>query len=101
MTSNNDIELIKASANELQQQLQDGSLTSVQLVERCLAQIEAHNYKGMSLHAVISVAPREKVLAVARNLDEERKRGKARSPLHGIPIVLKVSILGVRMSSRA
>lgn len=93
MTQTNDLELIKANAAELQQQLQDGSLTSVQLIERCLAQIEAHNYKGMSLHAVISVAPREKVLAVAKQLDEERKSGKVRSSLHGIPILLKVCTL--------
>jgi len=51
MSSRPDLELISASASDLQKQLHDGTLTSVKLVERYLAHIEAHNYEGMSLHA--------------------------------------------------
>ena len=85
-----DTELLSATASDLQQQLHDGTLTSIKLVERYLAHIAAHNYKGMSLHALISTAPEDNVLAIARQLDDERKAGTVRSALHGIPMVLKV-----------
>src|SRR5262249_3499025 len=49
--------------------------------------IEAYDRKGPSLHAVITLNP--KALDTARALDAERKSKGARSPLHGIPIVLK------------
>jgi len=90
MSATLDTELISITASDLQKQLHDGSLTSVKLVERYLAHIAAHNYKGMSLHALISTAPQDNVLAIARQLDDERKAGRVRSALHGIPIVLKV-----------
>jgi amidase len=87
------VELISATASEIQQQLSCGKLSSVDLISQCFAQIDAHNHKGMDLHALISVAPRGNTLAVAEKLDEERKAGKVRSPLHGIPVVLKDNIL--------
>jgi amidase len=61
------------------------------VVEAYLDQIERHNRAGLALQAIISVAPRESVLAQARILDEERRQGrKIRSALHGVPIVVKV-----------
>ncbi|HXI26939.1 MAG TPA: amidase family protein [Vicinamibacterales bacterium] len=64
-----------------------GALTSERLVQLCLARIEAYDRKGPSLHAVITLNP--KALDTARALDAERKTKGARSPLHGIPVVLK------------
>src|SRR5262249_33514365 len=64
-----------------------GALTAERLVQLCLARIEAYDRKGPSLHAVIVLNP--KALETARALDAERKTKGARSPLHGIPIVLK------------
>ncbi|HMF92851.1 MAG TPA: amidase family protein, partial [Vicinamibacterales bacterium] len=64
-----------------------GALTAERLVQLCLARIEAYDRKGPSLHAVIALNP--KALDTARALDAERKAKGARSPLHGIPIVLK------------
>ena len=90
MSPTSDLELISATASDFQKQLHDGSLSSVKLVERYLAHIDAHNHKGMSLHVLISTAPRDNVLAIAQQLDDERRAGKVRSALHGIPIVLKV-----------
>src|SRR6185503_6787293 len=64
-----------------------GTLTSEKLVQMCLARIAAFDCKGPSLHAVIALNP--KALEQARALDAERKAKGRRSPLHGIPVVLK------------
>ncbi len=83
------VPLLRATAHELQQRLATG-LTSVELVEACLAQIERHNHNGMKLNAIVSVCPREIAIEQARRCDKERAEGKVRSAIHGIPIVLKV-----------
>ena len=53
----------------------------------CLARIDAFDRNGPTLHAVIFLNPR--ALEQARALDAERKAKGRRSPLHGIPVVLK------------
>ncbi len=64
-----------------------GALTSEKLVQLCLARIQAYDRQGPSLHAVLALNP--KALETARALDAERKARGPRSPLHGVPIVLK------------
>ena len=53
----------------------------------CLARIDAYDRKGPRLRAMITV--NLKALETARVLDAERKAKGPRSPLHGIPVVLK------------
>ena len=64
-----------------------GTLTAESLTQMCLARIAAFDRKGPSLHAVMTLNP--KALEQARALDVERKTTGRRSPLHGIPVVLK------------
>ena len=64
-----------------------GALTSEKLVQLCLARIEAYDRQGPKLHAVLAI--NSKALDTARALDAERKAKGPRSPLHGIPVVLK------------
>jgi amidase len=52
-----------------------------------LARIAAYDKQGPAINAVISL--NSKALEQARALDAERKAGKIRGPLHGIPMVLK------------
>ena len=81
------VDLLAATAGDLQRDLSSGSLTSVKLVNACLDQIEQHdNY----LHAVISKPPRAHLVEQAQKLDVERKTKGIRSKLHGIPILIKV-----------
>lgn len=82
--------LVFKPAHELTGLLATGQTTSVHLVTAFLDQIERHDQQGKKLNALISVAPRDDVLRRAERLDDERARGAVRSPLHGIPIVLKV-----------
>jgi amidase len=64
-----------------------GTLTSEKLVRMYLARIAAYDKQGPKINAVITLNP--KALETARALDAERKAKGPRSPLHGIPIVLK------------
>ncbi|KAH9209837.1 amidase signature domain-containing protein [Leptodontidium sp. 2 PMI_412] len=82
-------DVLTTTAADLRVLLEDGSTTCVDLVETYLAQIEKHNHAGAKLHAMISLAPKDHLVAIARGLDEERSAGKARGPLHGIPIIVK------------
>lgn len=84
--------VLQASALDLQERLTDGSLTSVTLTTLLLDQIDRHNQRGLKLNAVISLAPRDKVLAIARSPDSERSAGVTRSKLHGVPVIIKVVI---------
>lgn len=84
------LDLLTATAEELSFHLSIGHISSVHLVEQYLAQIKAHNKNGLGLRAVIEAAPRRQVLDIAGLLDYERKIGRSRGPLHGIPILVKV-----------
>jgi amidase len=81
------IEFDAATIGEINAAFDAGSLTAEQLVQMCLARIAAFDRKGPALHAVMTLNP--KALETARALDGERKTKGRRSPLHGIPVVLK------------
>ena len=72
---------------DINQAFDAGALTSEKLVQLCLARIQAYDRQGPSLRAVLTLNPR--ALDTARALDAERRTKGPRSPLHGIPIVLK------------
>ena len=76
-----------ASIAELNAAFESGTLTAEKLVQMCLERIDAFDRQGPKLHAVISLNP--DALEVARALDKERAAKGPRSPLHGIPVVLK------------
>ena len=67
-----------------------GTLTSERLVQTFLARIQSFDRQGPMLRSVIAVSP--KAIETARALDAERKAKGPRSPLHGIPIVVKDNI---------
>ena len=81
------IDLDSATIADINAAFNAGTLTAEKLTQMCLARIEAYDRKGPRLRAVITVNPR--ALDTARALDEERRTKGPRSPLHGIPVVLK------------
>jgi amidase len=84
---------IDKSIAELRADLDAGRTTSEKLVRAYLARIEAMDRKGPTLRAIVTVNPDAQ--RIARDLDRERRAGKLRGPLHGIPILLKDNIESV------
>lgn len=80
-------ELTEATIGELQAKMKAGQLTARRLTEMYLERIKQIDPKT---HSVLEINP--DALAIADQLDKERKRGKVRSMLHGIPILLKDNI---------
>jgi len=78
------------SISDLQADLTAGRTTSEALVEAYLARISAMDRTGPTLQAVISLSPN--AAADARALDAERRAGRVRGPLHGIPVLIKDNI---------
>ncbi len=76
-----------ATIQQLSAAMDAGTVTSERLVRLALARIEAYDEKGPRLNAVLTL--NAKALEQARTLDAERKATGKRSPLHGIPVVLK------------
>jgi amidase len=83
-------ELDESTIADLGRRMKSGADTARSLAEKYTARIEALDHKGPELRAVLEINP--DALAIADRLDAERKAGKARGPLHGIPVLLKDNI---------
>lgn len=81
------INLENESIASLSDKMAAGIMSSRDLTQHCLDRIAAHDAK---LNAIIEVNP--DALDIADKLDGERKAGKLRSPLHGLPILIKDNI---------
>ena len=81
------LDLQTATIADLQAALTSRRLTSVQLVQAYEARIKAYDKPVNSIRELSPTA-----LAWARTLDAERRRGRLRGPLHGVPILLKDNI---------
>ena len=80
-------DLSTATVLDIQEAMNAGALTSEKLTELYLARIAAYEQAGPKLNTIITLNP--KALETARALDAERKATGPRSPLHGVPILLK------------
>jgi len=78
------------SIAEIRAAMTTGRLDAESLVQMYLARIQAIDRSGPTLRSVQEINP--DALMIARALDEERKAGRSRGPLHGIPVLLKDNI---------
>lgn len=92
-------ELAEADIDTLQRGMRDGTLSSEALTRAYLDRIAALDDAGPRLDAVIELNP--DALADARRLDAERRAGRLRGPLHGIPVLLKDNIDARPMANSA
>lgn len=93
-------EFDEARVSQLARRLASGELTAHALTAAYLERIAAIDRSGPQLRAVIEVNP--DALAIAAALDRERAAGRARGPLHGVPILVKDNIASAdRMSTSA
>ncbi len=89
-TGGADFELAEVSVEELRAGLRSGRWTVRTLAEAYLERIDAIDRAGPALNSVIEINP--DALQEAERLDAEMRGGKARGPLHGIPVMLKDNI---------
>jgi amidase len=75
---------------ELQGKMSSGELTARQLAEMYLSRIALIDEGGPGINSVLELNP--DALVIAESLDAERKAGKVRSSLHGIPVLIKGNI---------
>jgi amidase len=93
-------ELEEATVAELQRGMEEGRWTARGITELYLERIEEVDRAGPAVNSVIVTNPEAALEAEA--LDEERRAGKVRGPLHGVPVLLKDNIeTGGRMETTA
>lgn len=85
-----DFSLLETTIDDLQQKMKSGTYTSRSITEIYLKRIEAIDKNGPKLNSVIELNP--DALKIADDMDRERKSGKVRGPMHGIPVMIKDNI---------
>ena len=83
-------QVVERSASDLARDMDAGRTSSVAITRASLHRIAAMDRRGPMLGSVIAVNP--DALAEARALDRERRRGRVRGPLHGVPVLIKDNI---------
>ena len=76
--------------SELQEKMTSGKLSARQLAEMYLGRIATIDEGENGINSIIELNP--DALVIAEQLDVERKDGKIRGLLHGIPVLIKANI---------
>jgi amidase len=84
------LRLEEATIAQLQSAMRSGHLTSTALVRAYLDRINRLDRHGPRVNSVLELNP--DAHDIAEQLDRERRQGKVRGPLHGIPIIVKDNI---------
>jgi amidase len=80
-------DVMETTIPQIQAALSAGTVTSKDLVAAYMARIEAYDQRGPALNAISVV--NSKALDEAAAMDAERRAGRTRGLLHGIPIIVK------------
>jgi amidase len=89
------IDLLSATTADLINYLENGTFISVQLISEYQRRITRDNRAGLWLNAILSTAPKDNMLQIAKERDDQRKAGMPLGPLHGIPFVVKVALVSI------
>ncbi|MEA2386859.1 MAG: amidase, partial [Thermoleophilaceae bacterium] len=81
------LDLQGATIADLERRMASGRISSATLVDAYLSRIAAYDAAGPKLNSIRELNPRAREQAEA--LDAERRAGRVRGPLHGIPVLLK------------
>ena len=80
-------DVTELSISDLQEKLASSELSAEEATALYIDRIENFSVAGRKLNAVRAINPQ--ALSIAADLDRERREGRVRSPLHGVPILLK------------
>ncbi len=80
-------ELVEATIQDIQKAVTQGKLTYKELTQMYLDRMEKYDDQGPKINAILTINP--EALTIAEKLDKERLTTGIRSPLHGIPIIVK------------
>src|SRR5579864_5733921 len=98
-----DFPFLEATVSQLQHAMASGRLTSEQLTRAYIERIQKLDQPSdgsLGVNALIEINP--DALAIARQMDAMRRKGKVLGPLHGIPVLLKANIdTGDKMQTTA
>ena len=90
MSKEIDVQFNELSVIDIQKLMDQGKLSSAKLVKYYLQRIEDVDRNGPALNSILEL--NEDALIIAESLDEERKIKGKRSPMHGIPVLIKGNI---------
>jgi amidase len=95
-----DFELDEITVAGLREGMESGRWTARRITELYLERIDAIDRRGPTLRSIIETNP--DALAIAVERDDERRQGRTRGPLHGVPVLIKDNIdSGDRMQTTA
>jgi len=81
-------DLVFLSASELAEKIRSHQVTSLEVVNACLDQIEKHNH---TLNAIVTL-DKDVAIQRAKDADAALARGELWGPLHGVPITIKDNV---------
>ena len=84
------INMEELTVAKISRMLSEGEISSRQLVLNYMERIALYDKSGPMLNSVLELNP--DALFIAEAMDRERAKGRLRSPLHGIPILIKDNI---------
>jgi amidase len=85
-----EFDLEELTISDLQEGMKSGKFTAHSLVRKYVERVSDVDRGGPKINSVIEVNP--EAAAIAEALDQERKQGRMRGPLHGVPILIKDNI---------
>ncbi|MBU1371819.1 MAG: amidase [Bacteroidetes bacterium] len=85
-----DFEFNEITIDQLQNMMESGKATAKSITEMYLKRIDAMDKKGPAINAVIELNP--DAIKIAEEMDKERRSGKIRGKMHGIPVLIKDNI---------
>jgi amidase len=83
-------ELDELTIDDLQKGMASGRFNAMTLTRKYLDRINEIDKQGPAINSVIELNP--DALAIAADLDNERKAGRVRGKLHGVPVLIKDNI---------
>nr|MBC7611821.1 amidase [Pseudopedobacter sp.] len=83
-------ELNEITIDQLQSMMESGKATAKSITEMYLKRIDAMDKKGPAINAVIEL--NLDAVKIAEEMDKERRSGKIRGKMHGIPVLIKDNI---------